>query len=131
MRIHLKANPRGNGAVGTPPTPLKKGDLIGLRQQFNGWPQTLASLAFSPTCPGDLCFGGPWPHFGQVRYLGLSFLIDGETYYGWAKVQFFIIRELGPTKLELRLTGYAYRQRDANQCGPDEVIFKPWEKAST
>jgi hypothetical protein len=96
----------GNGAEGTPLVPLRKGAPIGPSQQFNGGAQTMASL--TRTCPG-YSYGGPWPGGGQTRYLGLSFLIDGETHYGWAQVQFLVITEgrqaLG---LELRLTGYAY-----------------------
>jgi len=79
----------GDGAEGTPPTPLKGGQPIGPNQQFSTGTQTMY-----------------WPK-GQIRYLGLSFLINGETHYGWAKLQIFIIY-FGPPKLELRLTGYAY-----------------------
>lgn len=95
----------GNGAEGTHLTPLKKGAPIGPSQQFNGRLRRMASL--NRNCP-FYCYYGPWPQ-NQVRYLGLSFLIDGETHYAWAEVQFLVITEgRRALALELRLTGYAY-----------------------
>jgi hypothetical protein len=45
--------------------------------------------------------GGPWAH-STNRYLGLRFMINGQTHYGWARLS---INDLhGPSVL----TGYAY-----------------------
>jgi hypothetical protein len=53
---------------------------------------------------------GPWaPSAGNVkdRYVGLKFVIDGETHYGWAR---FNVQIRQPLKgnLQAILTGYAY-----------------------
>jgi hypothetical protein len=61
----------GNGAEGSPPTNLVKGDQIGPSQSFYGGTGTIE------------CCGNP---IGLKGYLGLSFQIDGETHYGWAKI---------------------------------------------
>jgi hypothetical protein len=53
---------------------------------------------------------GPWaPDGGNVkeRYVGLKFVVDGETHYGWAR---FNVQMRQPLKgnLQAILTGYAY-----------------------
>lgn len=95
----------GNGAVGKPLVPLKAGAPIGPSQLFYGGTQKMARLKYD--C-GVLSTTGPWPRTGETRYVGASFLINGETHYGWAAIQFFVITTFGPPKLEIRLTGYAY-----------------------
>jgi len=96
---------RGNGAEGKPPAPLQSGDPIGPNQAFIGGAQTMATLKY-PNC-GHWGYSGPWPR-GEVRYLGVSFLIDGETHYAWVSVEFDVILTFGPPKLVAKLTGYAY-----------------------
>jgi hypothetical protein len=93
----------GNGAEGKPPTPLQAGDQIGTNQEFFDEGQTMASL----TPCGHVSYRGPWPQ-SEVRYLGVSFLINGETHYAWASVEFDVILTFGPPKLVAKLTGYAY-----------------------
>jgi hypothetical protein len=44
---------------------------------------------------------GPWFNVTEPRYLGLSFLRNGRTHYGWAR-----LTVQGP--LYAKLTGYAY-----------------------
>ena len=92
-----------NGAEGKPLAPLQAGDQIGPNQEFFGEPQTMANLTWC----GHWSYTGPWPQ-STVRYLGVSFLIDGETHYGWASVEFDVILTFGPPKLVAKLTGYAY-----------------------
>jgi hypothetical protein len=53
---------------------------------------------------------GPWAPKGgneKARYVGLKFVMDGETHYGWAR---FNVQMRQPTKgnLQAYLTGYAY-----------------------
>lgn len=80
----------GNGAEGTPPTPLKRGQQIGPNQQFSTGTQPMY-----------------WPR-NQARYLGVSFLINGETHYGWARLSTGIAWEGRKSFLFVTLTGYAY-----------------------
>src|ERR1700691_2302330 len=46
---------------------------------------------------------GPWRNITN-RYLGLKFVVDGETHYGWARLS--LTGDCG--EYSLRLTGYAY-----------------------
>jgi hypothetical protein len=64
---------------------------------------------------------GQW-WYTHNRYLGLQFVVNGETHYGWARVD---------TKNNLILKGYAY-ETVANKPivtgktkGPDVVVFEP------
>jgi hypothetical protein len=99
---------RGNGAAGTPLRALKNGARIGPNQQFDEKPQRMASLAVTFAGTEQLGYSGPWPE-STTRYLGVSFLIDGETHYGWVSVEFEVLCcEFGPGKLIAKLTGYAY-----------------------
>lgn len=97
----------GNGAEGEPITPLQAGDEIGPHQPFTAAVETMASLSWNYYCNHGLVYGGPWPKWA-VRYLGVSFLIDGETHYGWASVEFEVILTFGSPKLRATLTGFAY-----------------------
>ena len=93
---------QGNGAESTP---VQAGAQIGPNETFVKAAQTMAS--FSYLCNGHMSYSGPWPK-GQIGYLGLSFLIDGQPHYGWAAVDFNVITTFGPPKLIAVLTGYAY-----------------------
>jgi hypothetical protein len=50
---------------------------------------------------GEYC---PWLHVKQA-YLGLKFVIKGETHFGWARVKLSGLTGRGATVI---LTGYAY-----------------------
>jgi hypothetical protein len=52
---------------------------------------------------------GPWINV-QQKYLGLKFLINGQTHYGWAR---FTVHQVTYCKMRAELTGYAY-ESDAN-----------------
>jgi hypothetical protein len=89
----------GNGAEGSPPARLTFGDQIGPSQTFYEGTGTMASLW------GQDNWGGGEGNRGLNRkrgYLGLSFQIDGETYYGWAKIS--VNMKTGV----VTLGGYAY-----------------------
>ena len=66
--------------------------------------------AVSATDGGPPIYFGPWaPQGGNVkdRYVGLKFVINGETHFGWAR---FNVQIRQPLKgnLQAILTGYAY-----------------------
>jgi hypothetical protein len=89
--------------------PLSAGDQIGPDQVFAGG--TLALISYMQVCstgqehPGCwFKFSGPWHvNLKGKRYLGLSFQLNGETYYGWARLT---TPEGG--RDGARLSGYAY-----------------------
>jgi hypothetical protein len=47
------------------------------------------------------------------RYLGLKFIINNQTHFGWTRLSIHFVRGLG---LKIRLTGYAF------QTKPDKLI---------
>jgi hypothetical protein len=53
---------------------------------------------------------GPWVH-AHNRYLGLKFVINGETHFGWARLN---VNCVYPHAIQAVLTGYAY-ETVANQ----------------
>jgi HYDIN/CFA65/VesB family protein len=77
----------GNGAV---VGPLKRGDEIGPNQAFDGNAGFMSEYLKKYVCGPKSCgwlysSWGPW--LGQTGYLGLSFQVNGQTYYGWAKLK--------------------------------------------
>jgi hypothetical protein len=109
----------GNGAAGSSPTNLEKGDQIGPSQTFYGGMGTMAwfNSCFVQGVVGSYSFDGTggdnWMGYescgdyclipiGLKGYLGLTFQIDGETHYGWALVS------VSNKVLQIRLKGYAY-----------------------
>jgi hypothetical protein len=88
--------------------PLSEGDEIGPDQVFSGGTVDLESFILKcgkrKGAPCHYEHSGPWDvHLKGKRYLGLSFQLNGETYYGWAQL----------TLLEggvegVKLSGYAY-----------------------
>jgi len=88
---------------GTMIGPLAKGDEIGPNQAFSGG--TLDLVFFFTTWHPEVCkftWSGTWYsyHKATTGYLGLSFQLNGETYYGWA--------QLTVKGITATLTGYAY-----------------------
>jgi hypothetical protein len=66
--------------------------------------------AVSATDGGPPNYAGPWaPAGGNVkdRYVGLKFVISGETHFGWARFNVQIRQPL-KGKVQAVLTGYAY-----------------------
>ncbi len=84
----------GNGAEGSPPARLTLGNQIGPSQSFYGGTGTMVCLCGQDNWNNGLN--------GKHGYLGLSFQIDGETYYGWAKIAVNIKTGV------VTLGGYAY-----------------------
>jgi hypothetical protein len=85
-------------SVATGAADLPWGARIGPKENFNPARQLMASAA---RCGSSYCDAGPWGGPGNpTGYLGIRFLIHGETHYGWAR--------LTAHRLPATLTGYAY-----------------------
>ncbi len=80
------------------------------------------------------CYGRCLPSFGnwlrvENKYLGLSFLVDGKTHYGWARASATIIPPYDHPSA--RLTGYAYETIPNKPIitgktkGPDVITMEP------
>jgi hypothetical protein len=52
-------------------------------------------------------YGGPWVNV-KNKYLGLAFLIKGQTHYGWARVSATLKKDGDFYRVRAVLTGYAY-----------------------
>jgi hypothetical protein len=86
--------------------PLSEGDEIGPDQVFTGG--TVGLESFNYYCNKSrhcyFVFSGPWDvHLHGKRYLGLSFQVNGETSYGWARLTLLDGGTDG-----VKLSGYAY-----------------------
>jgi hypothetical protein len=96
----------GNAVVG-PASALASGVRIGPRQAFNsGSVETMGYVRYN----FGLHYGGAWADSGKTvnaHYLGLKFVVNGETHYGWARFNVRIFRQ-PESKLYAVLTGYAY-----------------------
>jgi hypothetical protein len=111
------ATKRNNAILG----PLAKGDEIGPDQVFSGGTLDLGWVkGGGPACQ-LLKWGGPWysPFEPTRGYLGLSFQLKGETYYGWMA----LVVPRG--RLTATLLGYAYETTpgtpiNAGQTGDTE-----------
>lgn len=81
---------------------LKRGSRIGPGAAFHNGTAGLVEIVYSEG-PGSTDVFGPWNNV-QDRYLGLKFKIQGQTHYGWARLNV----EVSKTKISATLTGYAY-----------------------
>lgn len=98
----------GNGVEGSNglATALNQGSLIGPGQQFINSTGSAGEVMFNAACSIEQGCStiGKW---GNARnlYLGLKFLIDGKTHYGWARLS----TALGKNHtINALLTGYAF-----------------------
>jgi hypothetical protein len=103
----------GNGVIGsykytTEAVALTRGAIIGSSRKFAPKQARMVEYGVSG---GGIYTGGDWRK-SNPRFLGLSFRINGETHYGWAR----LIVKLGQDKLKMTayLSGYAY-ETVANQ----------------
>jgi hypothetical protein len=67
------------------------------------------SCTVSGRCGGTQLFG-QWPNV-RNRYMGVSFLINGQTHYGWARLTV----KTNSQGISATLTGYAY-ETDVNEA---------------
>jgi hypothetical protein len=84
---------------------LSQGARIGSGQQFIGSTSSRGEAMFNVACSVEsgCSTAGKWRNV-RNRYLGLRFLIDGKTHYGWARLS----DEVQGHKITAVLTGYAY-----------------------
>jgi len=82
----------------------------------------------STSTHGNERFKGNWRDASN-RYLGLKFILGGETHYGWARLT--VHATLDPAHITATLTGYAY-ETIANKPivagqtkGPEEISLEP------
>jgi hypothetical protein len=94
--------------------PLSERDEIGRDQVFTGGTVDLESFILKcgkqKGAPCHYAHSGPWDvDLEGKRYLGLSFQLNGETYYGW--VQLTLLIPTAPWHggvVGAKLSGYAY-----------------------
>lgn len=107
MTVSANSQKKSNGIVGkiissrSCAAVLKAGEKVGPSDRFVFG--ALMGRAYGFT--GQTAFFGPWAHKSRGvrdRYLGLKFLINGKSHYGWAR-----IGVSGYPFTEI-LTGYAY-----------------------
>ena len=80
---------------------MKRGMQIAPRDAWRGGVQRMASMLGSFATSG---VGGSWVNVND-RYLGLKFEINGETHFGWARLN---VQVQIPLIITTTLTGYAY-----------------------
>jgi hypothetical protein len=99
---------------------------VGLKGRFLGGTGLMAESSVSGGRPSIFSCTGPWANVSN-RYLGLKFVIKGETHFGWARLS---VRCSG-TRVTATLTGYAYESianrpiltgKERGTDGPDDPI---------
>jgi hypothetical protein len=109
-RLNVRGLSPRNGIQGYvgpsyPPLALKSGYVIG---QGDGFYQDVAPAANVEVNENlQTVISGPFPNVGD-RFLGLRFVIDGKTHYGWAVLN---VKAAAPghiPNLHVALLGYAY-----------------------
>jgi hypothetical protein len=104
---------RDDPAVGnsTMLRPLAKGFVIGALENFESGNRILAwGRVVAHSGHSGYTSKGPWIKTAPDSYLGVRFLIDGETHYGWVRMTVVA----SPSQVEATITGYAY-ETVANQ----------------
>jgi hypothetical protein len=90
------------------PEALRAGTLVGASAHFCPIGQQLLGKAYQNL--SGLGYVGSWAPLGgyiKNQYLGVRFVIDGETHYGWARMSVSV----KPTGVTAVLTGYAYESK--------------------
>lgn len=105
----LAAKPAfGNGVEGSNnlAAALNQGAVIGPSQQFISSTGSNGEVMFNVACSIEIGCStiGKWRNV-RNRYLGLKFLIDGKTHYGWARLSVGLGKN---HKINALLTGYAF-----------------------
>jgi hypothetical protein len=89
-----------NGSTQLCAAALNKDVRVGPKSRFHRDPaRGLAMADVFVASGGTSTSFGPWLHLRGQHYLGLKFLVNGQTHYGWARVN---------TDYRYILTGYAY-----------------------
>jgi|CZKK01.1.fsa_nt_gi hypothetical protein len=91
--------PGGSAAV------LPKGAIIGASGNFaTGSHSMAASVSFGYPSSRVHRTYGPWSNV-RNRYVGVSFTLDGETHYGWFRLD---VTDRNRSPMRVLVTGYAY-----------------------
>jgi hypothetical protein len=94
-----------DGAVGTAyASALRRGANIGPSAHFNPFRANI-ERGFGIESGGSDRLVGNWGGNPKNRYLGVRFLINGQTHYGWVRLT--VITEPGPS-WSATITAYAY-----------------------
>jgi hypothetical protein len=106
FRSILRVHPEAGNGVYSPP--LRAGASIGPNVGFSSggyWFSLANGTRFYSNWPKKRRFscGGSWKD-QSGRFLGLRFMINGETHYGWARITTTCRRG----RIDGTLTGYAY-----------------------
>jgi hypothetical protein len=87
---------------------LRSGSQIGPHASRHGWINPTALAVEVLFKRGSVGYSGSWVNVNE-RYLGLKFQINGETHYGWARLNVKFRPGLPKNRTwEALLTGYAY-----------------------
>jgi hypothetical protein len=115
--LSVSAQSSANGMVGYEKnglgaaSALRAGSSIGSKRHFVGRSVNVA-LAGVETIQGMSGYFGLWENGGKGvrrRYLGVKFLINGATHYGWARMNVrAYFDNNGLATVHALLTGYAY-----------------------
>lgn len=87
---------------------LVRGAKIGPSDRFAATSGAVIERSYGDHVTGHTTFRtlkGNWGNNPQNRYLGLRFLINGETHYGWIRL---MVTSSGAFTLRGTITGYAY-----------------------
>lgn len=107
----LRIRPLEGGAVVAPSRfvlPLVRGAKIGPSAQFNASFSDLVERSVVSSGNGSSyikTFQGHWGRNPSNRYVGVRFLINGETHYGWARLT---VTTAPHKALSATITAYAY-----------------------
>lgn len=92
-----------------PAVALRAGSRIGPGRLFGSYDLLVEHFSrFGKDGSGSNVWADQWANGGnglKDRYLGLKFVINGQTHYGWARVT---VTTSGKTFITATLTGYAY-----------------------
>jgi hypothetical protein len=117
--VFLKV-PKGNGAEtsgearGVPlVTPLLRGSKVGPSARFNAGTPYASLLYIYQDAHDSKCsnpiYDGHWRGNHPDRFVGVKFLIDGETHYGWVRITVDVFKQgLGCLGFSATITSYAY-----------------------
>jgi len=131
--LSVESVPAGNGLEGTGArglvnyaSALPRGAAISSRVNFIGRSGGLMAGYHTLALAGGFYFGH-WLNVAN-RFLGLKFMIDGQTHYGWARLNVHIDR----FRIQAYLTGYAYETvpgkliHTGEESGPaDDLVHVP------
>ena len=123
----------GGAAAGFFGVPVGPGEKFGGASQFSySWGVFMARFSEGYS---TVSIGGPWANTTN-RYLGLKFTINGQTHFGWAR--------LNVSHNHVLLTGYAYETtpnktiieghisgpEKADMLAPPDLLAPPPQRAS-